>query len=207
MIDRRLQKRCNPQKGNISRRLQYQKTLLLNEASGKETLIETPDGPVQPKPNFKRQHDNDHGGARKVSFGDTITIPQYQIFQEDFNFLFLNTSSRLALPEEQLITAEAVSSDDEQKTNQFKEINSKKVLIDSGAISYNFIPLHVVRKNKLKRFKLNKPILTKSIHGNEFNTHCVFLNNEIIYNDIEVIMPNQQFIIVKFSTIRNDYRA
>ena len=75
--------------------------MLLNEASGKETLIETPDGPVQPKPNFKRQHDNDHGGARKqVSLGDTITLPQYQIFQEDFHFLVLNTSSRLALPEE-----------------------------------------------------------------------------------------------------------
>ena len=139
----------------------FQKTLIVNEASGKEIVIETPDGPVAPTPGFKRQHDHDHGGARKqVSFGDTITLPQYQIFQEDFNFLFLNTSSLLALQEEPVVTAEAVSSDDENK-----KINSQKILIDSGAIHYNFIPLAFVRKNKLKRYKLQRPIFTKSKHA------------------------------------------
>ena len=195
-VERRLKKAHTLKNGKLEltpyTSIPYQKTLLLNEASGKETLIETPDGPVQPKAGFKRQHDNNHEGARKqVSFGDTITLPQYQIFQEDFNFLFLNTSSLLALQEEPLITAEAVSSED-----QTKKFNSQKILIDSGAIHYNFIPLAFVRKYKLKRYKLQRPIFTKSIHGDEVNTHCVFLHNKIKYNDIEIIMPNQQFIIV-----------
>ena len=117
------------------------------------------------------------GAKNQESFGDTMTLPQqYQIFQEDFNFLFLNTSSLLALQEEPVVTAEAVSSDDENK-----KINSQKILIDSGAIHYNFIPLAFVRKNKLKRYKLQRPIFTKSIHGNEVNTHCVFLHNKIKY--------------------------
>ena len=54
--------------------------------------------------------------------------------------------------QENIVTATAVSADGDNK----QILKTKKVLLDTGAIHYNYIKLDVVRKNKFKRFKLQK---------------------------------------------------
>jgi hypothetical protein len=77
-----------------------------------------------------------------------------------------------------------------------KHNRTTKNLLDSGAIYYNFISLDYVRKYKLKRFKLKQPILTSSIHGNEENTQCVFLDIKLSHKNASCCIPNAQFIII-----------
>ena len=173
----------------------FRETLQLDQESGKEFLVATHEGPPRPPEGkgSKRSFGNRTEFTKKVSFGETTTIPQYDIIKEDLSYLFLNQTFDVnTASQEQLITAEAVSSDDENK-----KLKTNKVLIDTGAIHYNFITLDIVRRFKLKRIKLIKSIFTSSIHGTEENTHCVFLDTVIKYKDKSCIMPHQQFIIIK----------
>ena len=51
-----------------------------------------------------------------------------------------------------------------------KTLTLDKVLLDSGAISYNYISSKCVRLNKFKRFNLDKAINIHSIHNTEISS-------------------------------------
>ena len=105
-------------------------------------------------------------------------------------YLFYSSANNSAETNEQ-VAIQWVSTDDANKTDE-----TTRVLLDTGAISYNFICIDTVRKNKLKRYKLKQPLLTTSVHGQEENTHCVFLDLALNYKEATCHMNNAQFIIL-----------
>ena len=159
--------------------------------TGQEYLVATDDGPPAPSQQTKNKDTNGPSrGANKVSFNEIIEIiPPDRIVHQDLTYLFYSSDRNIAT--EELVSGEWVSTTEETKHNR-----TTKILLDSGAINYNFISLDYVRKYKLRRFKLKQPIVTSSIHGNEENTHCVFLDIKLSHKNASCCIPNAQFIII-----------
>ena len=71
-----------------------------------------------------------------------------------------------------------------------------KVLIDTGAIHYNYMSTECVRLHKFKRFNLIKAINVQSIHIVETSNQCVYIDTVLKYKDDRIEMVKTQFIIL-----------
>ena len=78
---------------------------------------------------------------------------------------------------EDQVTAQVVDA----RTGDGENIEVKRILVDSGALNYNFITQSCVNKYKFNTYKLLKPLKTSSIHGIENNTECTYLNITLTY--------------------------
>ena len=82
------------------------------------------------------------------------------------------------------------------RTVDGEKIEVKRILVDSGALNYNFITQTCVNKYKFQSYKLPKPLKTSSIHGIETNTECVYLNITLIYRGQSITLPSTQLVII-----------
>jgi hypothetical protein len=156
-VQRRLRKAFKWKEGQLVASpyqcIPFGETLKVDKDSGKDVLIATDDGPARPETGKgKRSHDPPEN-TKKVSWDKPSNIPPYCVYKDDLSYLFLNTSSFVeTASQENVVTATAVSVDGDDK----QILKTNKVLLDTGAIHYNYIKLDVVRKYKFKRFKLQK---------------------------------------------------
>ena len=125
----------------------FRKTLAAGHADGHETLIPTELGPPAPTPgqNPKRgEKKSDHSGGNKVSLNKLCeTIPSYFVTHD----YVINLKNSLSTETEEKVTAEVLGN-----TSRGKERRTlSKVLIDSGAIHYNYISTSCVNVNNLKK--------------------------------------------------------
>jgi hypothetical protein len=111
---------------------------------------------------------------------------------EDITSLF-NVKTFPSVETEDQVTASVVDA----RAEDGETIQLRKILVDSGALHYNFITRNCVNKYCFSIHLLTKSLKTISIHGIEHNTECVYLNITLNYRGKKVTLPQRQFIIIK----------
>ena len=75
-------------------------------------------------------------------------------------------------------------------------MNTVKVLIDTGAIGFNFIAKVFVEQHCISTFTLNDNIRTSSIHGDEINTLGVISDLSLHYQVNTIMLRNTEFVVL-----------
>ena len=163
--------------------------LTLTKVGERQVLVPTPKGPAHP---FREGEAPD--SKNKVRFGQNNTeiIPPNEAIPEDISSLF-NVKNFPSAETEDQVTARVVDA----RTGDGERIEVKRILVDSGALNYNFITQSCVNKYKFNSYKLPKPLKTSSIHGIENNTECVYLNITLTYRGKSITLPSRQLVIIK----------
>ena len=103
-----------------------------------------------------------------------------------------NVFNPLSAEAEEIVTAEVFG----DTSHGPDSCTLDKVLIDSGAIHYNYISKECVRRCKFKRFNLDKSINIHSIHNTEISTQYVYLTTALKYKEEKIGIENVKFIIL-----------
>jgi hypothetical protein len=152
-------------------------------------LIPTPKGPAHP---FGEGDAQNKGNKVRFNKNNIEFIPLNEDIPEDISFLF-NVKNFPSAETEDQVTAQVVDA----RTGDGENIEVKRILVDSGALNYNFITQACVNKYKFNTYKLSKSLKTSSIHGIENNTECIYLNITLTYRGKSVTLPSRQLIIIR----------
>ena len=150
-------------------------------ANGCETLEPDEAGPAGPLPQTNtgkrgREDDKPPNQGGQVKFNANIEFtPPYFVTNDCLNNVFTSPS----LETEERMTAEVCG---DTSTGR-RTLTLDKVLIDTGAIHYNYMSTECVRLHKFKRFNLNKAINIQSIHNVEISNQYVCIDKVLIHKD------------------------
>ena len=160
----------------------------LNKVRERQVLVPTSKGPKRP---FRSEAPESDKKVR-INIKSNDIIPPEEVILEDISSLF-NVKNFPSVETEDQVTAQVVDA----KARDGETIEVKRILVDSGALNYNFITLSCVKKYKFSTYKLPKPLKTSSIHGLENNTECVYLNITLTYKGNSTTLPHRQLIILR----------
>ena len=121
--------------------------LTLTKIGERQVLVPTSKGPVNPYPQSGEAPET----PSKVRFNNIEIIPTNEAILEDISSLF-NVKTLSSAETEVQVTAQVVDAENRDS----EKIEVTRVLLDSGALNYNFITCNCVNKNKFKRCYLKK---------------------------------------------------